>query len=94
MLATAGGRGGGIETVHYVGMQAMRLPAMCVYSHGIVVLSVVLGVIISFAATRFYRVEVIALVSVAARTTTFRLLGSVMVATVLVVFKANLYSYR
>jgi two-component system, sensor histidine kinase and response regulator len=54
-LATASGSvlmGGGIATMHYVGMQAMRLPAMCVYSHGLVILSVVLGVIISFAAIR------------------------------------------
>jgi two-component system, sensor histidine kinase and response regulator len=54
-LATASGSvlmGGGIATMHYVGMHAMRLPAMRVYSHGVVVLSVVLGVIISFAAIR------------------------------------------
>jgi len=52
--ATAGSvlMGGGIATMHYVGMHAMRLPAMCVYSHGIVVLSVFLGVIISFVAIR------------------------------------------
>ena len=42
--------GGGIATMHYVGMHAMRLPAMCAYSHGVVVLSVFLGVIISFVA--------------------------------------------
>jgi two-component system, sensor histidine kinase and response regulator len=55
IAATAAGSilmGGGIATMHYVGMHAMRLPAMCVYSHGIVVLSVFLGVIISFAAIR------------------------------------------
>jgi two-component system sensor histidine kinase/response regulator len=55
MSAAAGGSvlmGGGIATMHYVGMHAMRLPAMCVYSHGIVVLSVFLGVIISFVAIR------------------------------------------
>jgi two-component system sensor histidine kinase/response regulator len=44
--------GGGIATMHYVGMHAMRLPAACVYSPGIVVLSVLLGVIISFVAIR------------------------------------------
>jgi two-component system, sensor histidine kinase and response regulator len=38
--------------MHYVGMHAMRLPAMCVYSQGIVVLSVFLGVVISSAAIR------------------------------------------
>ena len=55
IAAAAGGSvlmGGGIATMHYVGMRAMRLPAVCVYSHGIVVLSVFLGVIISFAAIR------------------------------------------
>jgi NO-binding membrane sensor protein with MHYT domain len=55
IAAAAGGSvlmGGGIATMHYVGMHAMRLPAVCVYSHGIVVLSVFLGVIISFAAIR------------------------------------------
>ncbi len=40
------------------------------------------------------RTEVVAPVMVAARTTTLRLLGNVMVATVLAEFKANLYSYR
>jgi two-component system sensor histidine kinase/response regulator len=55
MSAAAAGSvlmGGGIATMHYVGMHAMRLPARCVYSPGIVVLSVFLGVIISFAAIR------------------------------------------
>jgi two-component system sensor histidine kinase/response regulator len=42
--------GGGIAAMHYIGMEAMRLPAMCMYATGIVVLSVVLAVIISFAA--------------------------------------------
>jgi two-component system sensor histidine kinase/response regulator len=55
MLAAAGGSllmGGGIATMHYIGMYAMRLPAMCIYSQGLVFLSVLLGVIISFAAIR------------------------------------------
>ncbi|HSY37128.1 MAG TPA: response regulator [Acidobacteriaceae bacterium] len=42
--------GGGIAAMHYIGMEAMRLPAMCMYATWIVVLSVVLAVIISFAA--------------------------------------------
>jgi two-component system, sensor histidine kinase and response regulator len=44
--------GGGIATMHYIGMHAMRLAAMCVYSYEVVALSVVLGVIISFVAIR------------------------------------------
>jgi two-component system sensor histidine kinase/response regulator len=55
MFAATGGSilmGGGIATMHYLGMSAMRLPAMCVYSPGVVALSVLLGVIISFAAIR------------------------------------------
>ncbi len=42
--------GGGIAAMHYIGMEAMRLPAMCSYSTGLVVLSIVLAVCISFAA--------------------------------------------
>jgi PAS domain S-box-containing protein len=42
--------GGGIATMHYIGMAAMRLSAMCKWSASLVVLSVVLAVIISFAA--------------------------------------------
>ena len=44
--------GGGIATMHYVGMHAMRLAAMCVYSGRVVALSVFLGIIISFVAIR------------------------------------------
>jgi two-component system sensor histidine kinase/response regulator len=44
--------GGGIASMHYIGMHAMRLAAMCVYSYGLVALSVVPGIIISFAAIR------------------------------------------
>jgi signal transduction histidine kinase/ActR/RegA family two-component response regulator len=42
--------GGGIAAMHYTGMEAMRLNAMCVYSVGMVTLSVVLAVVISFVA--------------------------------------------
>ncbi len=42
--------GSGIAAMHYVGMQAMRLAAMCHYSVGLVALSVVLAVVISFVA--------------------------------------------
>ncbi|HMH13638.1 MAG TPA: response regulator [Edaphobacter sp.] len=42
--------GGGIAAMHYIGMAAMRLPAMCSYSYGLVVLSVALAIFISFIA--------------------------------------------
>jgi PAS domain S-box-containing protein len=42
--------GSGIATMHYVGMDAMRLPAACRYSVGLVALSVVLAVVISLVA--------------------------------------------
>jgi len=42
--------GGGIAAMHYVGMEAMRLNAMCEYSTGIVALSAVVAVVISFVA--------------------------------------------
>ncbi len=42
--------GTGIAAMHYTGMEAMRLPAMCHYSPGIVTLSVVLAVVISLVA--------------------------------------------
>jgi PAS domain S-box-containing protein len=42
--------GGGIATMHYTGMAAMRLSAMCHWSSSLVVLSVVLAVVISFVA--------------------------------------------
>src|SRR5580658_9351312 len=41
--------GAGIAGMHYIGMDAMRLPAMCRYSPGLVVLSVILAVAISMA---------------------------------------------
>jgi signal transduction histidine kinase/DNA-binding response OmpR family regulator len=42
--------GTGIAAMHYVGMEAMRLPAMCHYDPRIVALSVVLAIVISFVA--------------------------------------------
>ena len=42
--------GTGIASMHYIGMEAMRLPAMCHYSFGIVALSVVLAMVISLVA--------------------------------------------
>jgi NO-binding membrane sensor protein with MHYT domain/nitrogen-specific signal transduction histidine kinase len=42
--------GGGIATMHYTGMQAMRMPAMCSYSPGLVGLSVFLAIVISLVA--------------------------------------------
>ncbi len=42
--------GVGISAMHYIGMEAMRLPAMCYYDMRIVTLSVILAVVISFVA--------------------------------------------
>ncbi|HEX6495432.1 MAG TPA: MHYT domain-containing protein, partial [Acidobacteriaceae bacterium] len=42
--------GGGIATMHYVGMAAMRLSAMCAWSASLIALSVVLAVFCSFVA--------------------------------------------
>ena len=42
--------GAGIATMHYTGMAAMRLPAMCYYSSALVTLSVVLAIVISLVA--------------------------------------------
>jgi NO-binding membrane sensor protein with MHYT domain/signal transduction histidine kinase len=42
--------GGGIAAMHYIGMAAMRMPAMCSYSAGLVGLSVVLAIVISLVA--------------------------------------------
>ncbi len=42
--------GSGIAAMHYIGMEAMRLPAMCHYSLGLVFLSIVLAVVISLVA--------------------------------------------
>jgi PAS domain S-box-containing protein len=42
--------GAGIASMHYIGMDAMRLPVMCQYNSFLVVLSVVFAVLISLAA--------------------------------------------
>ena len=42
--------GVGIAAMHYIGMEAMRLPAMCSYSPGLVFLSVILAIVISLVA--------------------------------------------
>ena len=42
--------GSGIAAMHYIGMEAMRLPAMCVYSPGLVIVSVVLAIVVSLVA--------------------------------------------
>jgi two-component system sensor histidine kinase/response regulator len=42
--------GSAIAGMHYIGMAAMRLPAMCHYSRGIVTISVVLAIVISLVA--------------------------------------------
>jgi two-component system sensor histidine kinase/response regulator len=42
--------GSGIAAMHYIGMESMRLPGMCHYSSGLVTLSVVLAIVISFVA--------------------------------------------
>jgi two-component system, sensor histidine kinase and response regulator len=44
--------GGGIAAMHYIGMSAMRMAAMCFYSYVIVTLSVFLGIAVSFVAIR------------------------------------------
>jgi two-component system sensor histidine kinase/response regulator len=52
LAATVGSviMGAGIATMHYTGMAAMRLPAMCHYSSAVVALSVVLAIVISLVA--------------------------------------------
>src|ERR1700716_1292960 len=42
--------GTGIASMHYIGMAAMRLPAICQFNSSLVVMSVVFAVLISFAA--------------------------------------------
>ena len=66
--------GTGIASMHYVGMNAMRLPAMCHYARGLVALSVVLAIVISLVAlwlTFHLRAEV--------KSITWRKLASAMV---------------
>src|ERR1700737_1406239 len=53
-------RGGGIVSMHYIGMAAMRLSAVCHFNSFLVVLSVVFAVLISLAAlwiTFYFRDE-------------------------------------
>jgi two-component system sensor histidine kinase/response regulator len=52
LAATVGSviMGAGIATMHYTGMAAMRLPAMCHYSSALVTLSVALAIVISLVA--------------------------------------------
>jgi two-component system sensor histidine kinase/response regulator len=54
-LAVAGSifMGAGIASMHYIGMDAMRLPGMCVYSPALVACSVALAVVIAFVALWF-----------------------------------------
>jgi two-component system, sensor histidine kinase and response regulator len=42
--------GSGIAAMHYIGMEAMRMPAMCHYSGGVVALSIALAIVVSFVA--------------------------------------------
>src|SRR6266571_4594993 len=42
--------GSGIATMHYIGMEAMRLPAMCRYDSLLVVLSVAIAIVMSLVA--------------------------------------------
>ena len=52
--------GGGIAAMHYIGMAAMRLPAMCHYSPSLFILSIGLAIVISFVAlwlTFYFRTE-------------------------------------
>jgi two-component system sensor histidine kinase/response regulator len=44
--------GGGIAAMHYIGMEAMRLPAMCHYDPTMVALSIALAIAIAFVALR------------------------------------------
>jgi len=53
--------GSGIATMHYTGMEAMRLSGMCHFSSGLVTLSVVLAIVISLVAlwlTFYFRNDV------------------------------------
>jgi len=49
-LAGSATMGGGIATMHYIGMAAMRLPAACHYDRLLFTLSVVLAIVISHVA--------------------------------------------
>ncbi len=52
--------GGGIATMHYTGMAAMRMAAMCHWSKPLVALSIVVAIVISFVAlvlTFYFRAD-------------------------------------
>src|SRR6266498_3093086 len=51
-LAGSACMGSGISAMHYTGMAAMRLPAMCSYDPKLLVLSVVFAIVISLVAIR------------------------------------------
>jgi PAS domain S-box-containing protein len=53
ILAASVLMGGGIAGMHYIGMAAMRLQAICHWYQPVVVFSVVLAIAISFVALRF-----------------------------------------
>jgi PAS domain S-box-containing protein len=44
--------GGGIAAMHYIGMDAMRLRAMCQYSPALVTLSIAIAMLVSYCALR------------------------------------------
>jgi two-component system, sensor histidine kinase and response regulator len=50
VLAGGALMGGGIAAMHYIGMAAMRLPAVCGYSSTLVIVSVLLAIAISMVA--------------------------------------------
>jgi diguanylate cyclase (GGDEF)-like protein/PAS domain S-box-containing protein len=50
LIAGSAVMGSGIAAMHYVGMAAMRIPAVIVYNRGIVALSIVLAIAISLVA--------------------------------------------
>src|SRR6267154_2253330 len=50
LLAGAGAMGTGISSMHYIGMDAMRLSAVCHFNSFLVVLSVVFAVLFSLVA--------------------------------------------
>jgi len=52
-LAGALVMGGGIASMHYIGMAAMRLRAMCLYDSSLLMLSIALAIVVSFAALSF-----------------------------------------
>jgi PAS domain S-box-containing protein len=49
-IVGSGVMGGGIAAMHYLGMEAMRLEAVCQWNRGIVALSIGIAVVVSFIA--------------------------------------------